>query len=353
MTTPSRRILFLGGPGNISDSTIRHFLRSDAVVGVVKRRPDHLLGYDGKIEVYLGDRDNEIFLSETLATFRPDILIDATCFDPQQAHTVIRALSAHRPDRLIFVSTADVYGYPLSHLPMREDHPWNAAAGDYAINKKACEEIFRQALDADNHTSLTIIRPGYSLGKTFAMTAFGIHRGGHLVSRLRRGLPILSPGDGTTLLDVCAAHNTGLMIAHICESDLSRGRDYTCGHYGPTTYDEYLHAFAEAVGVEPLIEHIPTDFILSLDHPQILSSALRDLTQHHLYFSVERFRTDFPDFTWEYSLADAARDFIAYQESINGFARADQIDIEDQILRIWQEGKSKMQQQFSAQVIPG
>ena len=327
------RALFLGGPGNISESTIARLLQHGWEVAVLKRSQGGLLGLD--VRVFQGDRDDEATLTEALASYRPDLVVDCTCFTVEQAATVIRALQVHPVARLVFISTADVYGYPLSRLPMREDDPWRPPTSEYAESKKAIEELYERACEATG-TRLTIVRPGYSMGKSFALTAFSLKATG-LINRLRAGRPVFSPGDGTTLIDAGAAHNTGLMVARLCEVE-PRALAYNCAHNGTVTYDDYLRVFGEAVGVEPEIVHIPSDVLYALDRPEVEQSLLRDLTSHHLYFAVDRFRSEFPDFEWEHSLVDAARDHITHQESLGAFAEPIPPGFEDRVVDAWLAG---------------
>ena len=341
------RVMFLGGPGNISDSTIACFLKKEYPVAVIKRSHGGLMGYEGKIKVYYGDRDKKEVLTEAFRDFEPDIVIDSTCFEIPQADTVVSALREVPCKRFLFISTADVYGYPLSRLPMGEEDPKNPPNGKYAEDKLAIEEFYRSRLKK-TPIGYTIIRPGYSLGKTFCMSAFGRDRGVWLVDRIRRGEPVYSPGDGTTLIDAGAAYNTGRMIAVICEDDSTIGEIYNCVHNRAVTYDEYLQAFADALGKPVKIVHIPTDFLFSLDSQEVKESVLGDLARFHLYFSAEKFHKKFPDFEWEYSLADAIREFIAYQESVGGFAGAEKPVFEDMIMKLWQEEMEQLKQRIAA-----
>lgn len=330
------RILFLGGPGNISESAIRRFLAKGFPVAAVKRTQDRLIGTAPGLSLYYGNRNERDFLRRVLDEFRPDITVDCTCFEMEQARTAAAAVRESLCRRFIFISTADVYGYPLSRLPMRESDPWRQSLGEYALKKKEIEFFYREAF-REGKPYLTIVRPAYSLGKTFALTSFERDRGAFLVTRLRQGLPVYSPGDGTTLIDASAAYNTGMMLARICESDATIGEDYNCGHDRATTYDEYIQAFADAAGVRPNIVHIPTDFMLSLGRKEVEDSILEELAQHNLYFSVEKFRRQFPDFVWEYSLTDAVKDFIAYQEAAGGFEGTEKPMFEDRVVQLWQQ----------------
>ena len=50
-----KNVLILGGPGNISESTIHYFLEKKVPVGVLTHATTDLLGLDGKISVFRGD----------------------------------------------------------------------------------------------------------------------------------------------------------------------------------------------------------------------------------------------------------------------------------------------------------
>ncbi|MDO4291931.1 MAG: NAD-dependent epimerase/dehydratase family protein [Eubacteriales bacterium] len=337
------RVLFLGGPGNISESAVTYFVEKKTPVAVLKRSAGGLFGLEGKIRVFYGDRDREEVLTEAMNAFVPDVVVDCTCFTIAQAETVIRALRKSPCRRFVFVSTADVYGYPLRRLPMGESDPRNLPNGDYAAQKKEIEKRYGQAF-ARGEPSLTIIRPGYSLGKTFALSSFGRDRGAYLVTRIRQGRPVYSPGDGTTLIDAGAAYNTGRMLARICEEDSTAGEAYNCANDRAVTYDEYLQAFGEALGKPVHIVHIPTDFLFSLGRKEVEESLLPDLAQYHLYFSVEKFRKKFPDFQWTYSLADAVRDFVAYQESCGGLEGTEEPVFEDRVIGLWTKAMEELRQ---------
>ena len=328
------KVLFLGGPGNISESAIRYLLQKGNEIAAVKRRNKDLFGLENDIRIYYGNRDDAGFLGEVLNEYGPEIVVDCTCFELSQAEAVISAIREHPVRRLVFVSTADVYGYPLSRLPMHEDDPWRETNCEYAENKKQIEALYGNAFEG-SAVSLTVVRPSYSLGKTFALSSFERDRGKYLVARLREGAPIYSPGDGTTLIDVTAAHNTGIMLAMICETDATCGEDYNLTYHGAVTYDEYIGIFADVLGVKADIVHIPTDFMFSLGRKEVSDSILGDLAKYHLYFSADKFKKTFPDFKWEFTLEDAVRDYIRYQEETGGFEGTEQMTFEDKVVSCW------------------
>ena len=340
-----KNVLILGGPGNISESTIRYFLEKKVPVGVLTHATTDLLGLDGKISVFRGDRNDIEDLMRVYREFDPEVIIDFCCFEPFQAKVAVEAVKQMRCARYIFVSTVDVYGYPLNRLPMRESDPWGEPNCLYAKNKKECEQIFKEGF-ADTSISLTIARPAYSMGKTFALSAFERNRGKHIVARIREGNPVYVPGDGNALLQTGSAYNTGLMIARIAENDNCKDQDYTCGHDRFNTQDEYIKAFANVLGMPVRIVHIPTDFMYSLERKEVEDSILKDLSIHNIYFSVDKFKQEFPDFVWEYSMEDAARAFIEHQDKIGTFDKPLEEQFEDKVLEKWEKAMEALRQEI-------
>lgn len=80
------------------------------------------------------------------------------------------------------------------------------------------------------------------------------------------------------------------MIARICEDDDTIGQAYNCANHVAVTYDEYIRAFADALGKPVNIVHIPTDFMFSLCRQEVKDSILGELARFNLYFSVDKFR---------------------------------------------------------------
>ena len=336
-----KSVMIIGGPGNISESTVRYFLKKKMPVATLTHATTDLMGMEGEITAFRGERNNEEDILKACEAFHPEVIIDFCCFEPEQARTMIGALKKTDCRRFIFVSTVDVYGYPLSNLPMREKDPWNKPRGSYAEKKLECEKIFAEGF-REGTPFLTIARPAYSMGKGFALSAFERNRGKHIVQRIRKGEPIFVPGEGELLLQTGSAYNTGLMIARIAEDDRCIGEDYTCGHPTFNTHDEYVQAFAKVLGKPARLVHIPTDFMYSLGRQEVTDSILDDLTMHNIYFSVEKFREVFPDFVWEYTMEDAARDFIEHQQRKGTFDREWEDQFEDRLIEKWEEAMENL-----------
>lgn len=303
----TKRALILGGPGTLSASTVQLLLEKDYELAVFSHsRLIHEL--PRSVRVYAGDRRHSSNLQSAFEDFKPDILLDFICFTPQEAEQ-IKQLASGKVRQFVFVSTVDVYGYPLSQLPLPETAPWYPETqAQYAADKRQCEAIFKSA--DPKQLPLTIVRPAYSFGPRFILSFTSRAYGIHMLRRLRDGRPVLVPGDGTTLMHVSSAHDTGRMIATVVDAQQAIGNEYTCGHPEFTTHSGYLNLFAHSLGVDPNPVHIPSDIIVSYPEPEACTCLLHALTCFNVAFSVERFMRDFPEFKWEVKLEDWAKHVV-------------------------------------------
>lgn len=328
------RVLIIGGPGNISSSTIEDLLKRGDCVGIFTLPGSNTEGLESQVEFYFGDRNEPGKLENAVSGFKPDIVIDYSCFAPEQAK-MLGDILIGSIDQFIFISTCDVYGYPLRYLPMREDDSFNEPNCEYAANKRKCEELLKSY--GTDKLPLTIVRPSYSMGKNFAITPFSREGIKDMVCRLKSGKSIVVPGDGTTLIHPSAAYNTGRMIAQLVGKDFAIGESYTCGHDTFMSHDDYIKTFARVLGVEPNIIHMPTDLLYSLNIDEINNSLLNVLTRHNVAFSMGKFKKHFPDFKWELSIEDVVRQYIEWNEKLNTFTGAEEETFEDKLIRAWKQ----------------
>ena len=158
-----------------------------------------------------------------------------------------------------------------------------------------------------------------------------------MIQREKEGRPILIPGDGTTLIHVGAAANTGKMIAMLTAQEVAIGKSYTVAHNEFMTHDDYVKLIGKVVGKEPEIVHIPTDIVLSIKNDELKNCCLSILSRYNLAFSVDQFNKDFPGFKWEVALEDAIKQFIDRLEEEGAFKETEREIIDDKIIYEWKK----------------
>jgi nucleoside-diphosphate-sugar epimerase len=307
----SNRVLVIGGPGTLSSSTINLLLEKKYEVAVFSR-PTRFHELPSAVRTYSGDRSQISALQETFDIFKPDVVIDFICYQPAEADTIKKIVQG-KVRQFVFISTVDVYGYPLSQLPMPESANWHPfTQSQYAAEKRLCEKIFHGTGLVD--FPLTIVRPAYSFGPRFILSFTSRDYGIHLMKRLQDGRPILVPDDGKTLMHVSSANNTGEMIATLVDAPKAINNQYTCGHPTFTTHYGYVELLATSLNVKPNIIYIPTEEIVSFPDPEAKTCLLHALTRFNVAFSIDRFLKDFPEFQWQYSLSDWAKHVIDWNK---------------------------------------
>lgn len=359
------KVLIIGGPGNISTSCIESLIEAKYSIAIFTKKSDREKNPDGSftffadwdkkyptpyltgiksiekgIKFYYGDRNNKEQLKFAIQDFKPDLIADFICFAPEQAKDVIDLVYG-KVSHYVFISTVDIYGYPTSKIPMSENDSYKTPVSEYAKNKKKCEEIFLKSYDK-NKFPLTIARPSYSFGPIIMISLFSRFGGRYLVPRLRNKKPVLVPGDGNTLFHCCSAYNTGRMIYNLLTSEKTVGKSYNCAHECINTQDSYINLLAETIGIEPVIVHIPVEYLIKLKNKEINDSIITELTQFNIGFSVENFKRDFPDFTWQ-PLETVFREYLRWNDMLKSFANLSEEIIEDKIIKAWLECTSNFQ----------
>lgn len=113
-------------------------------------------------------------------------------------HNVIAAAADHGVERLVYCSSASVYGNPRK-LPMHEDDPLFPLT-PYCISKRAGEDLCA-FYERRNGLSWIALRFFNVYGPGQKTTAYYTSVINHFVNRLRAGDPPIIDGDGTQSMD--------------------------------------------------------------------------------------------------------------------------------------------------------
>jgi nucleoside-diphosphate-sugar epimerase len=333
------RILCIGGPGVLSTSTLGALVERGDQVALLTHTNKFLEDVPPGVTILRGERDDLAVVAGAIDAWRPDVVVDFVLFHPQQAEALVPILRG-KVGQYVFVSTVDVYGYPLAALPFAESDLWGPPNCLYAAHKAQCEEIFRAASGPE--LPLTIVRPAYSFGPRFILSFMGRGQGLAVLARLRAGRPVFVPGDGTTLIHAGCAADTGRMIAEVLGAERALGRDYTVGQRTFMTQDEYVRMLARALGVEAQIVHIPTDVVFAVDAPEVRESLLHDLTRFNVAFSVARFCADFPQFAWVWDLDAWAAQAVAWNVERGLLPSGGEVMFDDRLIAAYQRSVAGM-----------
>jgi nucleoside-diphosphate-sugar epimerase len=285
------KILFLGGTGFISTACTQLAVVRGFVVTLFNRARHTTLPGTRQITA---DIANPAAVAAALGSQNWDAVVDFIAFTPAEIEQRL-ALFRGRTGQYVFISSASAYQKPLGHWLITESTPLANPFWDYSRDKIAGEERLLRALREESFP-MTVVRPSLTYGNNVIPLAVNSWLKSYTaVDRMRRGLPVIVPGDGLSLWTI--THN----------SDFARGllgllgRQDVIGHAFQITSDEILtwnqiYQFtAEAAGVPaPRLVHIASDYITACI-PEDTGTLLGDKS-HSAVFDNAKIKRFVPDF---------------------------------------------------------
>ncbi len=137
---------------------------------------------------------------------------------------------------------------------------------------------------------MSILRPAHTYGEASGLLD-PFRSPPFFNDRIRRGLPLIVHGDGTSLWTSCHRDDVGPAFAHAVDTPAARGRDYIVAGDECMTWNQYWEGVAEALGksTPPLI-HIPTDLLVAFEPER--ANWCRENFQYDNVFRNDRARRE-------------------------------------------------------------
>jgi nucleoside-diphosphate-sugar epimerase len=300
------KVLFVGGTGIISSACARLALARGIDLTFLCRGKTDRHPVPSGAKVVRGDVRDPQSARNALAGLRFDVVVQWIGFVPAHVELDIE-LFGGRVGQYVFISSASAYQTPPSRLPVTESTPLFNPYWQYSRDKIACEERLIHAYRSEGFPA-TLVRPSH----TYDLALLPLHGGWTLVDRMRRGLPVIVHGDGTSLWTL--THHED--FAHGFVGLL--GRDDAVGDSFHITSDEALswnqihEMLGHAAGATPKMVHVPSDLIAAFD-PEWGASLLGDKA-HSMVFDNAKIRRLVPDFRAKIPYAEGARQQIAWYD---------------------------------------
>jgi len=284
------KILFIGGTGTISSACAQLAVHRGFELALLNRGRQPAAAGARQIIADISDPDAT---AAALGRETWDVVVDFIAYTSAELEQRLE-LFRGRTGQFIFISSASVYQKPPAHFPLTESTPLVNPYWDYSRQKIACEERLLRSLQEDQFPA-TIIRPSWTYNEQRITVPVNSKKNFTIVDRMRRGLPVIVPGDGTALWTM--THNT----------DFAKGLVGLLGHQGAIghafhitsdevlTWNQIYEAVAHAAGVsQPRLVHIPSDFI-SACLPEFAGGLLGDKA-HSSVFDNAKIKRFVPDY---------------------------------------------------------
>lgn len=255
------KVLFIGGTGIISTAATELAVAAGIDLWCLTRgrRSPNLKGATPLI----GDVNNVESLRNILAGHEWDAVVQWVSYQPEDVERDI-ALFRGRTKQYFLISSASAYQKPPAGYLITESTPLANPYWEYSRNKIACEARLLRALHEERFPAV-IVRPSLTYGDTqVPLVINSWERSWTVVDRMRRGLPVIVPGDGTSLWTITHNSDFAQGIVGLLGHTDAVGQAFHITSDEVLTWNQLYAQTASAAGVsDPKLVHIASDFIVA------------------------------------------------------------------------------------------
>jgi len=325
------KVLFVGGTGNLSGDCTARALSKGMEVWHLNR------GRKGRepprgVRSLRADVRDEAAADSVLGRERFDAVVDFVAFAREHVEEDIR-LFRDRTSQYMFISSASAYRKPPVHHVISESTPLVNPIWKYARDKIECERRLEEELGA-NGFPYTVVRPSHTYSSEWMPTPFG-SAGFTVPRRMLDGRRVIVHGDGQSLWTLTHARDFAVGLVGLLGNPAAIGEAVQITGDEALTWDAIHATIAAAIGAEPRVVHIPSDFIAAAD-PERGPNFLGDKTYSAL-FDCSKLKRLVPEFRTTVSFREGMRESAAWFMADPARQKADpKVDASiDAILAAW------------------
>jgi nucleoside-diphosphate-sugar epimerase len=300
-------VLFVGGTGIIISACAREALARGIDVTFLCRGKTQRHPVPSGAKVLEADARNPAMVRSALGSRRFDAVVQWIAFVPEHIALDLE-LFRDRTAQYIFISSASAYQTPPARLPVTESTPLRNPFWTYSRDKIACEDRLVAAYRQEGFPA-TIVRPSH----TYDAALLPIHGGWTIVDRMRRGLPVVVHGDGTSLWTLTHHEDFARGFVPLLGHEAAIGDSFHITSDEHLTWNQIHEILARAAGREPKLVHVPSTLIAEFDADW--GASLLGDKAHSMVFDNTKIRRLAPDFRAVIPYVRGAEQQIAWYDA--------------------------------------
>ncbi|MBF5081266.1 SDR family oxidoreductase [Quadrisphaera sp. INWT6] len=303
----SLRVLFIGGTGIISSAASALAVERGHELHVLNRGTTSLRPLPPEAVQHTADVRDPASAREALGDLEFDAVVDWLSFTPDHVRTATDLVRG-RTGQYVFISSASAYQTPPERLPVTESTPLRNPHWQYSRDKIACEELLT-SLYREEGFPMTVVRPSH----TYDRTLVPFDGGWSFVERMRRGQPVVVPGDGTSLWTLTHHTDFAGALLPLLAQPRALGEAFHITGDDAWTWDQIARALGRAAGVaDPEIVHVPSDAINAVD-PEWGAGLLGDKA-HSMVFDNSKVKSLAPGWRAVVPFERGAEEIVAWHD---------------------------------------
>ena len=300
----ARRILFLGGNGTISASCSHEVLARGGELTHLTRGLGSTREPIEGVRSLTGDAADAASVRAALGTEEFDVVVNFRAFTPEHVAADIETF-AGRTGQYVFISSASAYQKPVAALPIVESTPLRNPYWQYSRDKIAAEDLLVAAY-RETGFPMTIVRPSH----TYDGGSVPLEGGWTALDRMRRGVPVIVHGDGTSLWTLTHSRDFARAFVGLLGNPHALGSPVHITGDEVLTWDAIALALGSALGVTPEIVHVASDTIARV-LPDMGPGLIGDKA-HSVVFDNTRVKRLVPGWEAIIPFADGAREIVEW-----------------------------------------
>nr|HMS68216.1 NAD-dependent epimerase/dehydratase family protein [Saprospiraceae bacterium] len=248
------------------------------------------------IKNLIGDIHDVESMKKVLEGHEWDVVVNWIAFKPNDVLQDIELFKG-KTNQYIFISSASAYQKPPKFPVITEETPLENPFWDYSRDKIACENVLVSAFQ-ELDFPMTIVRPSHTYNTVIPITIGGWEEY-TTVDRIKKGLPIVVQGDGTSLWTMTHAADFAIGFVGLFGNEEAIGEAFHITSDEVMTWNHIYETIAASVGCTAKIIHIPSDFIADysekIGFPSKRGSLLGDKA-HCAIFDNSKIKRVVPEF---------------------------------------------------------
>lgn len=322
------KLLFIGGTGLISSACSDLAVERGHELFLLNRSTSTKYPAPKGATVLQGDvHTDSAHLSALLVGQHFDAVVDFIAFHPYDIQRDL-ALFRDKTEQFVFISSASAYQKPVKNYLITEETPLENPFWEYSQNKIASENMLMDEY-RKNGFPVTIVRPSHTYGPSQIPFIYGswLHPW-TLIHRMKQNKPVIIPGDGTSLWVLTWNADFAKGFLGLLGNKKAIGEAFQITSDEVLSWEQiYLEAY-QAVGAEPNVIHIPSDYIARFDEHAI-GSLIGDKS-NSVVFDNSKIKRFVPDYNCEVKWSEGIRRSLAWFEAHPEFQT-----IDDEAIQKW------------------
>ena len=271
------KILLIGGTGTISTAISRRILANGDDLYLLNRgsRAQELEKQLPGVHQILCDAKDEAALAAATAGMEFDVVGEFIGFVPEDVKRDYRVFKG-RIGQYIYISSASAYLKPPAGYVITEKTPLLNPYWKYSQNKIESEYFLFECHAADGFP-VTVVRPSHTYDeRTLPLGPEGRFGCWQTLKRMIEGKEILVHGDGTSPWTI--THNSDFAVGYcaLLGNPVAIGEAYNITSGEALSWNDIYKLVGEALGVQPKLFHVSTDFLCASKEYDFTGSLLGD-----------------------------------------------------------------------------